>query len=151
MIILTVLITGLTPLQLSSLSYEDFQKKSEYEKWVYFDTALNEAKRYKTAFLTQKEITKKLFCEVTKRDKEIFDLSQKNFKPRWGISFGIKGSIDSQFDWSIDIVNNYYVYFLKRFFISPNISFNFGKNLNNNNVFFGGGIGFNFGIIFEQK
>lgn len=146
---MTVLITGLIPLQLSSLSYEDFQKKTEYEKWVYFDTALSEAKRYKMAFLTQKDITKKLFSEIAKRDKEIFDLSQKNFKPRWGISFGTKGSINSRFDGSIDIVNNYYVYFLKRFFISPEISFLFGKNLNDNNIFFGGGIGFSFGVIFE--
>lgn len=134
---------------LSSLTYQDFQKKTDYEKYVYFDTALNEAKKYKTAYLTQKDITKSLFSEVAKRDKEIDNLTRKNFTPKWGLSFSITGNLDNNLNGTLNIYNSYHIYFFKCFFVYPSIGFNFGKNIYSNTALFGGSIGFGFGVIFE--
>jgi len=130
---------------LSGIEYKDFDKKSNWEKWVYFQTALNEAKRFKIAYQTQRDISKNLFLETEKRDKEIL----KNFKPNWGFSINASGNLDSNLNGTITINNSYQIYFFKRFYISPGVSFSLGKNLLTNNQVFGGGISFGFGVIFE--
>ncbi len=124
------------------IGYNDFQKKTDWEKWVYFQTALTEAKRFSDAY----KIVSGLYKQS---EKELERQLKKEFKPRWGFSLTASANLNNNFDGTITINNNYQIYFFKRFYISPGVNFNFGKNILDNRQIFGGGISFGFGLIFE--
>jgi len=135
-------ITGFLFPKSSPISYSDFQKKSDWEKWVYFQTALTEAKRFSEAY----KLVSGLYKES---EKELKRQLKKDFKPRWGFSITANANLNSNLDGIVEINNSYQIYLFKRFYLSPGASFSFGKNLLNNNQLFGGGISFGFGFIFE--
>ncbi|HPO48702.1 MAG TPA: hypothetical protein PLO89_00100 [Spirochaetota bacterium] len=124
------------------IGYSDFQKKTDWEKWVYFQTALTEAKRFSDAY----KIVSGLYKQS---EKELERQLKKEFKPRWGFSLTASANLNNNFDGTITINNNYQIYFFKRFYISPGICFSLGKNLSATSNVFGGGISFGFGLIFE--
>jgi len=139
------------------IGYIDFQKKSDWEKWVYFQTALTEAKRFSEAY----KVVSGLYRES---EKELERQLKKEFKPKWGFSLTATANLNNNFDGTIQINNSYQIYFFKRFYISPGVNFIFGKNILNSGfpstnlgtgqptvqtTIFGGGLSFGFGIIFE--
>jgi len=149
LLMLCLAATLLFPNNSKPIGYIDWGKKTDWEKWVYFQTALTEAKRFSEAY----KVVSGLYQQS---EKELEKQLKKEFKPKWGFSLTATANLNNNFDGTIQINNSYQIYFFKRFYIAPGINFSFGKNLLNSgfqptvqDAIFGGGISFGFGLIFE--
>lgn len=140
---LILVITLLMASEIRSFDYpkeptEKWKKLTDTEQYqlfveinIQYDYLLEQYHRQKKLSNIQLDRINILVNEIKRLQKDKF---------KYGVSWGLSAGLDNMLNVDVEFISNFYIIFLKRFFLSPAFSIKFYKNI-------GGNISFSVGFL----